>query len=612
MIQEMEPAESQDQQAKIRLLIVDDNRAIHGDFQKVLAPEGAVASRVEAAEAALFGGGLDAGPSSRLCFEIDSAFQGQEALTLVQQSVASSRHYSVAFVDVRMPPGWDGIETTARLWEVDPDLQIVICTAYSDYSWDDMLSKLGHSDRVVVLKKPFDGIEVLQLASSLSTKRLLLAESKNRVAVLQGMVEERTAELVHEHQKLRDFIDNSPAGIFQTTQDGVYISANPALARIHGYASPEELKSLLTDVGKQIYADPERRKELVRVLQRDGHVRDFEVEVRCKDGSRKWTSMTASSTKVPGQATPCIHGYLVDISEHKRALHERNLMEAQLRQAQKLESVGQLAAGISHEINTPVQYIGDNLRFIAESFTGLTRLLAEQQKLFAAAVAGQFSAELTAGVEAAAGDADLPFLEKEIPKALQQSLEGVNRVAAIVNAMKEFSHPGVAEKTPVDLNKAIQTTITVARNEWKYVAELETDFDAGLPPVPCYPGEFNQVILNLLVNAAHAIGDVVRRTPGAKGLITITTRYDKRWAEIRVADTGAGIPMAIRDRIFEPFFTTKEVGKGTGQGLAIARATIVRKLAGELTFESTEGKGATFIIRLPTQPVPPSQPAGNS
>jgi len=606
----MEPAESQDQQTKIRLLIVDDNRAIHGDFRKVLAPEGAAASRVEAAEAALFGGGLDADPSSRLCFEIDSAFQGQEAVTLVQQSVVSSRHYSVAFVDVRMPPGWDGIETTARLWEVDPDLQIVICTAYSDYSWDDMLSKLGHSDRVVVLKKPFDGIEVLQLASSLSTKRLLLAESKNRVAVLQGMVEERTAELVHEHQKLRDLIDNSPAGIFQTTQEGAYISANPALARILGYASPEELKGVMSDVGKQVYADPECRKEMVRVLQRDGHVRDFEVEVKCKDGTRKWTSMTASATKVPDQTAPCIHGYLVDISEHKRALHERNLMEAQLRQAQKLESVGQLAAGIAHEINTPVQYIGDNLRFIAESFTGLNRLLAEQQKLLAAAVTGRFGPELTAGVEAAVRDADLPFLEKEIPKALQQSLEGVNRVAAIVNAMKEFSHPGVAEKVPVDLNKAIQTTITVARNEWKYVAELATDFDASLPPVPCHPGEFNQVILNLLVNAAHAIGDVVRRTPGAKGLITITTRHDDRWAEIRVADTGVGIPMAIRDRIFDPFFTTKEVGKGTGQGLAIARATIVRKLAGELSFESAEGKGATFIIRLPTQPVPPSKLAG--
>jgi PAS domain S-box-containing protein len=598
MIQEIEPGACLDQQARIRLLIVDDNRAIHSDFRKVLAPQGAAATRVEAAEAALFGGGLDAAPSSRLCFEIDSAFQGQEALTLVQQSVAVSRHYSVAFVDVRMPPGWDGIETTARLWEVDPDLQIVVCTAYSDYSWDDMLSKLGHSDRVVVLKKPFDGIEVLQLASSLSTKRLLLAESKNRVAALQGMVEERTAELVREHQKLRDFIDNSPAGIFQTTQDGRFISANPALARILGYASPEELKSLMTDVGKKIYADPDRRKVFLSALQKDGQVRDFELEVTCKDGSRKWTSMTASATKVPDQAAPCIHGYLVDVSEHKRALHERNLMEAQLRQAQKLESV----AGIAHEINTPVQYIGDNLRFVTESFTALNRLLAEHQKLLAAAMKGQISPELTTGVEAATCEADLPFLEKEIPKALQQSLEGVNRVAAIVNAMKEFSHPGVAEKVPVDLNKAIQTTITVARNEWKYVAELATDFDASLPHVPCYPGEFNQVILNLLVNAAHAIGDVVRRTPGSKGLITITTRHDKHWTEIRVADTGTGIPTAIRDRIFEPFFTTKEVGKGTGQGLAIARATIVRKLAGELTFESAEGKGTTFIIRLPIHP----------
>jgi signal transduction histidine kinase len=165
--------------------------------------------------------------------------------------------------------------------------------------------------------------------------------------------------------------------------------------------------------------------------------------------------------------------------------------------------------------------------------------------------------------------------------------------------MKEFSHPGAKERTAVDLARAIDTTVTVATSEWKYVADMVTDFDPKLPPVPCLPGELNQVILNLIVNAAHAIGDVVKKKEGAKGVIKISTRADGPWAEIKIADTGAGIPESIRHRIFDPFFTTKEVGRGTGQGLAIAWSTVVDKHHGRLTFESTVGQGTTFTLRLP-------------
>jgi two-component system NtrC family sensor kinase len=591
-------------QAGVRLLVVDDNRAIHGDFRKVLAPAGEETSRLTNAAAALFGDESDPADARRPRFIIDSAYQGEEALDRVKDSVASGNPYSVAFIDVRMPPGWDGIETTAHIWKVDPDLQVVICTAFSDYSWDEMLTKLGHSDRVVILKKPFDGIEVLQLASSLSTKRSLQAESRNRVAVLEEMVQARAAELVREHQKLSEFFNNSPAGIFQTTRDGCYVSANPALARILGFQSPEELTREVSDIASQVYVDPAMRGEFVRRLETEGFVRDLELEVRCKDGSRKWVSVTATRPRDTEHSGHFIHGFLVDISEQKRALYERNLLEAQLRSAQKLESVGQLAAGIAHEINTPIQYVGDNIRFISESFAGLSQLVSEQQKLCAAAKAGETTPAIIAAVEAAAAAADLEYLAAEIPKALQQTQEGVKRVSAIVNAMKEFSHPGTAEKTPVNLNRAIETTVTVARNEWKYVSEVATDFDADLPLVPCFPGEFNQVILNLVVNAAHAIGDALRRNPGPKGVITIKTRRNGSWAEVSVADTGTGIPESVRHRIFEPFFTTKEVGKGTGQGLAIARATIVKKLGGELTFETFEGRGTTFLVRLPLQPPP--------
>jgi len=196
-------------------------------------------------------------------------------------------------------------------------------------------------------------------------------------------------------------------------------------------------------------------------------------------------------------------------------------------------------------------------------------------------------------------NADLEYLMTEIPRALQQSLEGAERVSKIVRAMKEFSHPGIEEKKPIDLNHALETTITVARNEWKYVADIELELDSTLPLVPCFPGELNQVFLNLLVNAAQAIGEIVDRGKDEKGRILVSTRQQGGVVEIRVGDTGPGIPEEIQQRIFEPFFTTKEVGKGTGQGLAIAHDTIVKKHDGQLFLESTVGKGATFIMQLP-------------
>jgi signal transduction histidine kinase len=240
-----------------------------------------------------------------------------------------------------------------------------------------------------------------------------------------------------------------------------------------------------------------------------------------------------------------------------------------------------------------------NIHFIEESFTALGGLLQDYQTLAAAVRSNAVTPEVMSAVEASVQKADLDYISREIPLAVQQSLQGVSHVSRIVSAMKEFSHPGSVEKMAVDLNHAIEMTVTVARNEWKYVAEVVTDFAPGLPPVQCLPGEFNQVILNLIVNAAHAIGDVVEPKEGEKGTIRISTRLDGDWVEIRISDTGTGIPEAIRHRIFDPFFTTKGVGKGTGQGLAIARSVVVDKHGGTVAFESEMGRGTTFIIRLP-------------
>lgn len=278
---------------------------------------------------------------------------------------------------------------------------------------------------------------------------------------------------------------------------------------------------------------------------------------------------------------------------------QRIALEEQLRQAQKLESIGQLAAGIAHEINTPTQYIGDNVRFLQDGFEDLKLLLTQYGRLLAAVKGPELFGETVEEVSAAVDKADLGYLLEEIPKAIEQTLEGVNRVATLVGAMKDFSHPGTKEKVDLDLNRAIDSTITVARNEWKYVADLETDYDPLLPKVSCLPGEFNQVILILIVNAAHAIADVIGEGGPDKGKIKVQTRNCPEWDEVRIQDTGSGIPETIQARIFDPFFTTKEIGKGTGQGLAIARSVIVDKHGGSIHFETEQGKGTTFVIRLP-------------
>jgi PAS domain S-box-containing protein len=285
---------------------------------------------------------------------------------------------------------------------------------------------------------------------------------------------------------------------------------------------------------------------------------------------------------------------------------DRLILEEELVQAQKLESIGHLAAGIAHEINTPIQFVGDNVRFVSDSFSDIGRLIEQYQKLLAAAKSGPCPEALIETCEAANRRADLEYLLAEIPKALEQSAEGVNRVATIVRAMKEFSHPGNTEKAAANLNKAIESTVTVARNEWKYVANLHTGLDPSLPLVPCLVGEFNQVILNMIVNATHAIADAVKGT-GEKGTISISTSRAGDFVEVRIADTGTGIPESIRHKIFDPFFTTKDVGRGTGQGLAIARSVVVGKHGGTIAVDSEVGKGTTFLIRLPLNPLPAGQ-----
>jgi signal transduction histidine kinase len=285
-----------------------------------------------------------------------------------------------------------------------------------------------------------------------------------------------------------------------------------------------------------------------------------------------------------------LRGLMLDVTELRRLGRE-------LAAAQKLESVGRLAAGVAHEINTPVQFVSDNVQFVRTSMTDLAAVIRAYRGLQHALESSGDVALAARLVSEAEKAADLDFIMESAPPALESSLEGLGRIATIVRSMKEFAHPDQAEKTSADLNQAIKSTLVIAHNEYKFVADIDTDF-GELPPVPCYLGEINQVVLNLLVNAAHAISDVVKDS-GTMGKLTVRTRLDAKEVEIAIGDTGAGIPEAARDRIFDPFFTTKEVGKGTGQGLAIAHSVIVKKHQGTLRFETECGKGTTFFIRLP-------------
>jgi PAS domain S-box-containing protein len=433
------------------------------------------------------------------------------------------------------------------------------------------------------------GIDGAWNESYVLTTKVPLRDSNGKVTGIAGVGRDISARKRMENALLE--AEQKYRGIFQSSPQGRFLSVNASMASTFGYDSPGDMIASVTDISSQFYVDPIRRQEFMASMDMLGGVQNFECEGFRKDGSRVWTTMSVRA----------IHqdGVVVRYEGMSEDITERNRMREQLLQAQKLESVGQLASGIAHEINTPTQYIGDNVRFLKDAFLDLRNLLANYECLLLAAQDGALSADTIQEVKTAVEKADAVYLLEEIPKAIDQTLEGVTRVSTLVSAMKEFSHPGSKEKVLVDLNHAINSTITVARNEWKYVADMETDFDPSLPLILCQAGEFNQVILNLIVNAAHAIADVVGRGGPAKGTIRIQTKNAPEWAEIRVQDTGSGIPEGVRTRIFDPFFTTKEIGKGTGQGLAIARSVVVDKHGGTIHFETEAGKGSTFIIRLP-------------
>jgi len=575
---------------KGRLLIIDDNRSIHDDFHKILDQRDADVALAEAetaflGEAALF--------TPRITYDIDDAFQGQEGLELVVKALHERRPYDVAFVDMRMPPGWDGVETIERLWERDAALQIVICTAYSDYTWAEIIERLGRNDNLLILKKPFDNVEVSQLAVALTEKRHLARQAAMKMEQLEALVELRTQTLQETNLEVECLLSAISSLLIGIDGEGMVRRWN---------ASTEELFDISADtaIGQpfgRLDIDWVNRDDMLKLISIENEHQSERHEIEYYD--RHHAIRLLGLSVYPVKKAQQIGGILI----LGRDITEQRLLELKVHQTQKLESIGQLAAGLAHEINTPIQFVSGNLDFLQQGFGRLEQLLDDHDRLVDALLLNQCPEALLKVVATTKEVIKLDFLKKEVPKAFTEVIDGVRRVTEIVQAMKSFSHPGSQKKTAVDLNKAILNTVTVSRHEWQRIADIKTDLALDLPLVPCFLGEFNQVMLNLIVNAAHAIGDVVDTHHPNKGMITIRTHHDGSWVRVEVEDTGVGIPDSIHRRIFDPFFTTKEVGKGTGQGLSIAHNIIVNKHGGNLTFETQKNQGTIFKIDLPLQDI---------
>jgi PAS domain S-box-containing protein len=425
----------------------------------------------------------------------------------------------------------------------------------------------------------------------------VMRDENGRILGYQGIIkdvtEQRRAEraLRESEERYRNILSSIEDAYYEVDLEGNFTFVTEALCRITGLSKEELIGLNFRDYMDQKMADVTYR--VFRDIYETGTpVRNFAYEVTLKDGRKKYMELSASLIRDENGRPVGFRGIARDVTEQK-------LIEMQMAQSRKLEAIGQLAAGIAHEINTPIQYVGDNTRFLKEAFDDLNHVLNSYDKLRKAIRCGEDIRNILDEIEEVQEEISLDYLVEEIPKAIAQTLEGVERVSGIVRSMKEFSHPGTESRTTLDLNRALSNTLTITRNEWKYVADVETDFDPMLPPVPCHPGEINQVFLNIIVNSAHAIREGLGGDQKKKGRIRVETKRNGSWVEVRISDTGPGIPQDIRDRIFDPFFTTKDVGVGAGQGLAIAYDVVTNKHKGSITFESEPGRGTTFIVRLP-------------
>ncbi|PIB46455.1 ATPase [Pseudomonas sp. 2822-15] len=446
-----------------RILLIDDTPSIHEDFRKILMPSVASNPALDDLESALFG---DAATPQAQAFDLHSAYGGEEGLGLLTTAMAEQRPYALAFVDMRMPQGWDGAKTIEALWKVDPDLQVVVCTAYSDYSWEDLLFRLHAHDRLLILKKPFDNIEVQQMANTLANKWDMARRAALQTLHLEQLVEQRTQAL------------------------------------------------------------------------------QLEID-------------------------------------------ERKHLESQLVQSEKLASLGQLAAGVAHEINNPVGFISSNLNTLDGYFNQLQQML-EAYRNSEEIIASQPQRDQ---LKALRTTLELDFLKEDIPILIRESKDGIGRVVQIVKDLKNFSRVDNDQTWQFsNLQQGIDSTLNIVASELKYKADVVKHY-MPLPDIECLASQLNQVVMNLVINAAQAMGP-------ERGTITISNGVEGENIWLEVADDGCGIAPQTVQKIFDPFFTTKPVGEGTGLGLSLSYG-IVKKHRGTISVSSELGKGTTFRVVLP-------------
>jgi len=574
-----------------RVLIIDDNRTIHDDFRKILAPSDWTGVAIEDSAALIFGGTVRKVAPPR--FELDSAYQGQEGLALLKKALAERRPYAMAFVDVRMPPGWDGNETAQKLWEIDPDLQIVICTAYSDYSWSEMFEQLGQRDGLLILKKPFDTVEAFQLAHALTEKWWLRLQFRRKLEKLESRVAERARELqqtnhaleaeVAEHRRALESLRLLGSAVQQSKESILITDAqldlpgpkiifvNPAFTKMTGYTA-EEVIGKTPRIIQGPRTDPIILSRVRQDLQR-GEASEGEVVNYRKDGTEfilEWH--VAPIRDASGTMT-----HFVAI---QRDITARKRFEAQLFQSQRMETVGKLAGGVAHEFNSI-----------------LTAIIGQSELLLGDIPAGS-----------------------PLAKNATEIIRAASRAAALTRQLLAYGRKQVLRPERLDLNQVMAGMQGIFRHLMS--SDVHTQFIPGpdLQAVRADAGQVEQVLMNMAINARDAMPNGGKLT-----LETSNVSFDQdsvgRYPELRagdyvmlaMTDTGAGMSEEVKARMFEPFFSTKEVGQGTGLGLSTCYG-IVKQSGGHISVYSELGRGATFKIYLPQMdphernPLPPLHP----
>ena len=557
-----------------RILIIDDNPAIHDDIRKILGSEGKSHDALAQTKELLFGG--NPLPLDESGFEIVSAFQGQEGLEKVKEAEEAGRPFALMFVDMRMPPGWDGVETIKRIWQLYPQLQVVVCTAYSDYSWGEMIQRIGKSDSMVILKKPFDNIEVLQLAHALTEKWNLTHEVKGRLKNLDYLVSQRTAELQSANEQLKNEIGertvlehalrlseerfskafkSSPIPLaIQSLRREQYVDANQGFQELTGYSRDELIGRTPHELG--IWSDPSEGVRMLQTLQSQMSVRNMPCRLKSKSTQQRQVLLSAELFDLEGE--PFFLTIAQDVTEQLQ-------LENQLRHSQKMEAVGQLAAGVAHDFN--------NILTVIQGYASMLLI-------------------------------DKPS-ESEDREPIEAISEGAERAAKLVRQLLAFSRKQVMQVRTVTiheilvaisemLRRTLGETILVKVNETSTPLKINADV-----------GMMEQMLMNLVVNARDAMPQ--------GGTLTISTElveispsqaegnqdaHPGQFARLSVADTGCGIPPELLPRIFEPFFTTKDVGKGTGLGLSSVYG-IAKQHHGWVEVLSQPGQGTTFSIFIP-------------